>query len=245
MRNGKRIFIILLGVWLLISTFVVTIFISGNRLGRAVIGMGWGVIIFWVLICGGLMYRFREPIRNAVRKIPLPWQAKFLLFVTFLALLEEVVTTTMTNLAPLFGVGIGEAYITASTNFFDVVFFHSVINFIGPFIVWMVLLKRYDFSPFAAFLVWGITGVLAEVWLSGPQQFTSFGFWIFVYGLMMYLPVFSLPPAAERGARPPRWYHYVILLLLPSLFSPLLGWIPIVLYPTHPQPTHFPPISVK
>lgn len=239
----KRKFIIFLGVWLLLSTAVVTVFVSGNRLGRAVIGMGSGVIIFWVLICGGLMYRFRESIRSAVRKISLPWQVKFLLFVTLLALLEEVVTTLMTNLAPLFGVAIGEAYITASTNFFDVVFFHSVITFIGPFIIWMFLLKRYDFSPFAAFLVWGITGMFAEVWLNGPEQFASFAFWIFTYGLMMYLPVFSLPPAEERGARPPRWYHYIILLLLPSLFSPLLGWIPVVLYPTHPQPTHFPPVQ--
>lgn len=241
----KKKFIILLGVWLLLSTLVVTVFVSGDRIGRAMIAMGWGVVIFWVLICGGLMYRFREPIRNTVRRIPLPWQIKFLLFVTALALLEEVVTTSMTNLAPLFGVGIGEAYITASTNFFDVVFFHSVINFMGPFVVWMFLLKRYDFSPFAAFFVWGITGVLAEVWLSGPEQFASFGFWIFVYGLMIYLPVFSLPPAEERGARPPKWYHYILLLFLPPLFSPLLGWIPLVLYPAHPQPTHFSPISAE
>jgi hypothetical protein len=38
---------------------------------------------------------------------------------TALALMEEAITSSMTNLAPLFGVKIGEAYITASTNYFD------------------------------------------------------------------------------------------------------------------------------
>lgn len=54
------------------------------------------------------------------------WKKKFVVFATVLALIEEAITTTMTNLAPLFGVEIGEAYITASTNYVDVVLFHSV-----------------------------------------------------------------------------------------------------------------------
>ena len=45
-----------------------------------------------------------------------------------LAMLEEVVTTSMTNCAPLFGVKIGEAYITASSNYFDVILRHSVVG---------------------------------------------------------------------------------------------------------------------
>lgn len=243
MHNRKRIFIIFLGVWLLLSTLAVTIFLLGNPIGRAVIGMAWGVIIFWIIICGGFMYRFREPIRNTVLKIQFPWQIKFVLFVTILALLEEVVTTTMTNLAPFFGVKIGEAYITASTNFFDVVFFHSVIMFIGPFIFWVLALKRYDFSSFAAFLIFGISGVFAEVSFGGPQHFLEFGFWIFVYGLMIFLPIYSLPPAEERGARPAKFYHYILMIFLPVLFVPLFAWIPRVVDPHHPQPTHFLPLA--
>ena len=243
MHNGKRIFIILFGIWLLLSTFIVTLFLLGNPIARAVIGMGWGVIIFWIMICGGLMYRFRESIRNTVLKIQLPWQIKFVLFVTLLALLEEVVTTTMTNLAPFFGVKIGEAYITASTNFFDVVFFHSVIMFVGPFIFWALALKRYDYSPFATFLIFGISGVFAEVSFGGPQHFLEFGFWIFVYGLMIFLPAYSLPSAEERGARPTRFYHYILMIFLPVLFVPLFAWIPHIIDPHHPQPTHFLPLS--
>lgn len=59
------------------------------------------------------MYRFREPIREAVLKIRLGWQWKFILSATFLALIEEVVTTTMTNLAPLFGVKVGVVFLPA------------------------------------------------------------------------------------------------------------------------------------
>lgn len=174
--SGKHIFVIFLGAWLLFSTFVITLLFLENSLGRAAIGMTWEVIIFWIVICGGLMYRFREPIRNAVLKIQLPWQLKFVLFVTLLALLEEAITTAMTNLAPIFSVKIGEAYITASTNFFDVVFFHSVIVFLGPFIFWALALKRYDFSPFATFLIFGVSGVFAEVSFGGSQHFLEFGF---------------------------------------------------------------------
>ena len=243
MYSSKRIFIIFLGVWLLLSTLVVTFFALGNQMFRAVMGMAWGVIIFWIIICGGLMYRFREPIRNLVLKIFLHWQIKFVLFVTLLALLEEAITTTMTNLAPLFGVKIGEAYITASTNFLDVVFFHSVIVFIGPFIFWALALKRYDFSPFATFLLFGISGVFAEVSFGGLQHFTEFGFWIFVYGLMIFLPAYTIPPAIERGVRQPKFYHYILMVFLPALFIPLFAWIPKVIDQNHPQPTHFLPLQ--
>jgi hypothetical protein len=198
-----------------------------------------GIYFFWIVICGGFMYSFREPIRNAVLKIRLPWQVKFVLFMTLLALLEEAIATTMTNLAPFFGVKIGEAYITASTNFFDVVFYHSIINFIGPFIFWALALKRYDFSTSAAFLIFGISGVFAEVSFGGLRHFWEFGLWIFVYGLMIFLPAYSLPPAEERGARRPKFYHYFLMIFLPMLFVPLFAWIPHVIGPHHPQPTHF------
>jgi hypothetical protein len=52
------------------------------------------------------------------------------LFCTLLALAEEAVTTTMTNLAPLFGVKMGEVAITASANYIEVVTQHSVIVFV-------------------------------------------------------------------------------------------------------------------
>ncbi len=191
------------------------------------------------------MYRLREPVRGAILKIRLPWQLKFVLFAILLALIEESITTAMTNLAPVFGAKIGEAYITASTNFFDVIFFHSAINFVGPFIFWAFILKRYDFSPFAAFLIFGTSGVLAEASFGGPEHLLEFGLWIFVYGLMIFLPTYSLPRAEERGAKQPKWYHYVAMVFLPALFVPLFSWIPGLVDSNHPQPTHFQPLNIE
>ncbi len=84
------------------------------------------------------MYCFREPIRGAVSRFRLDWRLKFIVFATLLALTEEAITTTMTNLAPLFGVKVGEAYITASTNYLDVVALHSVVMFV-PFLFILIV----------------------------------------------------------------------------------------------------------
>jgi hypothetical protein len=43
-----------------------------------------------------------------------------------------------------------------------------------------VILSCYDFSPFAVFLLFGLTGTLAETTF-GPQHLLEFGPWIFVY----------------------------------------------------------------
>jgi len=252
MNRLKKIFIILLGLWLVLLTSVVTVVAVNqpNPVPRAVLGMSWGLIILWVIIGGSLMYRLRDPIRRIVLRIPLPWQIKFVLFVTGLALLEEVITTLMTNLAPAFGVAVGEAYIVASTNFLDVVFFHSIINFVGPFVFWALVLRRYDFRPFATFLIFGLSGLLAEVMFSGPQHFAEFGLWIFIYGLMIYLPTYCLPDATTRGkngraARRPGWYLYILMIFLPVIFVPLFAWIPYVVNPAHPQPSHFAPMQMN
>ena len=172
---------------------------------RAVLGMGWGLIFLWIGVGGTLMYRFREPLREAVLKIRLGWQWKFILFATFLALVEEVVTTAMTNLAPLFGVKVGEAYITASTNYLDVVALHSVVMFVPLFVGWALILSRYAFSPFSVFLLFGLTGTVMETNF-GLKNPLEFGLWIFVYGLMVFLPAYCVP--SERNTRPLRWWHY-------------------------------------
>ena len=209
-EKTKTIFIICLGGWLLLSTTLVTIFVFGNPIQRAVIGMGWGLIILWIFTIGPLMVRYRESIKGLVQGIKIRWQIKFIVFATLLALLEEAITVSMTNAAPLFGVKIGEAYITASTNYLDVVFFHSVIAFIPLFIGWAWVLTRYQFSPFEVFLLFGITGTLAEAGYGGIQHLREFGLWIFVYGLMIYLPAYTIPE--ERGAKPIRFWDYLIAI---------------------------------
>ena len=78
-----------------------------------------------------------------------------------MALIEEVITTSMTNLAPLFGTTPVEAHITASTNYFTVVCFHSVVIIAPMFVAWAWMLSRWNFSPLKVLLLFGITGSLA------------------------------------------------------------------------------------
>lgn len=186
---------------------------------KAIIKMALGLILFWVVIGGALMCRYREPVGRYVRSIPLNWRIKFVLFATALALLEEAVTVTMTNMAPVFGSEIGKAFITASANYLHTVLFHSVIVFIPMFIAWAFLLGRYDFNPRQVFLLFGLVGSLAEMSIQ-PSNALG-GFWFFVYGLMVFLPAYSIPAAELRGAKTPKFRHYVLAVALP-LVSPVI-----------------------
>jgi hypothetical protein len=96
-RSGKAIFVGALASWLVLSTSTVTVLTWPNPRVRATLGMGWGLILLWIGVCGILMYRFREPIRAAVLRLRLGWRTKFILMATVLALIEEAITTTMTN----------------------------------------------------------------------------------------------------------------------------------------------------
>jgi hypothetical protein len=240
-KNAPRLVVAALATWLVLTTSAVTLLTWSHPKQRAVLGMGWGLILLWIALGGTLMWRSRNAVRSAVDLVRLDWRIKFILLATTLALVEEAVTTSMTNLAPLFGVKIGEAYITASANYLDVVTLHSVIMFIPMFIGWALILWRYDFSPFAIFILFGLTGTLVETKF-GLKNPLEFGLWIFVYGLMVYLPAYCVP--RERGARTPRWWHYPLAILAPLVFVPLvpLRFLLGFFFPNHPD-IHFPPIG--
>ncbi len=227
-----------LGVYSILVLSLISILTLASDAGpdqKAIIKMALGLNLIWVILGGFLMVRFREPVRDFVLGIPLPWWLKFPLFCIILALLEEAVTVSMTNLAPLFGSRIGHAFITASANYLHTVLFHSVIVFIPMFLIWTVLLRFFDFPPTHVFLLFGLTGSLAEMSMS-PTNVLA-GFWFFVYGLMIYLPAFSLP--RDRSAREPKWWAYPLavagpllspILLLPA--APLLRYLWRVMDPT-------------
>src|SRR5579862_2709705 len=184
----QRAFVLgLLAIVFLISTFIlVATWHQPHR--RAVIAMAWGLILLWIIGCGFVMWRWRDLGCGLAARTPLPWPVKFIVGCILLAMLEEAVTTSMTNCAPLFGVKPGEAYITASSNYFDVILRHSVVVFVPMFVGWAILLKYWRFSPFEVFLLWGITGTLLEFSYSGYHGVPNFPFWILVYGPMVWLP---------------------------------------------------------
>jgi len=229
---------VIFAVWALIVLTLATVANWHERRHRALILMADGLALFWIVIGSLLMRRYRDPASDLLRRLPLAWPAKFVLFATVMALLEEAVTTTMTNLAPLLGVSEGQAYITASANYLDVILGHSVIVFVPQFAAWAWLLSRYDFQPAEVFLLYGLTGTLAETGTFGAQNLGMTGFWVWVYGLMVWLPAYALPrrPAASQ----PRAWHYLLALILPIVCA-----IPVALIVMrlHPIPVHFPPIE--
>ena len=212
---------------------------------HAVLGMGIGLYLFWIILFGSATALFRDQIRRAMDILKIEWHFKFVVFCIALAMLEEVVTTTMTNLAPIFGARIGQAYITASANYWDVVLGHSVIVFVPMFIAWAVMLSWVDFTANQALLCFGLTGTIGESLFGGPQHMLEIGMWMFVYGLMIYLPAYCLP--RREKARTPRWYHFIIAALLPFVFAvPFLAIAAPAIHHWRPSSaTDFPPLSSK
>ena len=228
-----------IGAWLILSTaFIAAVALFGAPPNtRAVMLMGAGLVLVWVVLGGSLQRLLRDPVRAFLQGVRIDPRIKFIALATALALAEEALTTTLTNLAPLFGVPYGSAFITASGNYFDVVCLHSVVVFVPMFAAWALLLQRYDFSPNAVFLLFGLTGLSAEISFSGMQAALEFGLWIFVYGLMVYLPALAFP--AGRGARKPPWWMYPAAVFIPVLFA-----IPVAVAvgSLHPVRIHFPEI---
>jgi len=214
-----RWIVIAIGVYsaLLVSFLNLVILNSDKAKDRAIFLMADGMILLWIIVGGSLTPMLRRRLVPRIAAIPIDWRVRFVLFCTAMALIEEVITTTMTNLAPLFGTTPEEAHITASTNYFKVVCFHSVVVFVPMFIAWALMLSRWNFTPLRVLLLFGITGSIAEASMN-PTSLIG-GFWVFVYGLMVYLPACTVPQ--ERGARAPRWWCYPL-----AVFLPFLGVIP-------------------
>ena len=196
----------------------------------AIMLMAAALGLIWNVLGGAVMWPARKLARDLVSKSRLNRGAIFVVFATLLAMLEEGVTTTLTNLAPVFGNA--QAFITASHNYLEVVVWHSVIVITPMFFVWSWFLARFRFSPACVFLLFGVNGVLAELLTGGPAILMA-PFWVFVYGLMIFLPAYSFPTSA--GTPAPRWYHYPIAIGACLLASAAVALIVNLIAPDMPH----------
>ena len=158
-----RWLLIAIGIYsaLLVSFLNLVNLNSDKAKDRAIFLMADGMILLWIIVGGSLTPMLRKRVVPRIITIPIDWRVRFVLFCTAMALIEEVITTTMTNLAPVFGTTPEEAHITASTNYFHVVLCHSVVLFFFMFIVWAWMLSRWDFSPLKVLLA------LRDHWFTG------------------------------------------------------------------------------
>src|SRR5690242_19935032 len=118
-RSPARWLSVLFGIWAgLVGTFLLLAqFTAPDQELRAVTGMAGALFVLWILGCGALMMLVRGPVRIIVGRVRTGWQLVFVLFATALALIEEAITTAMTNAAPLWGLPVGKVAITASPDY--------------------------------------------------------------------------------------------------------------------------------
>jgi hypothetical protein len=232
----KKIFIALcIGYSLLLHTLLIINF-SNSPNQRAIIMMGLALFVIWVIFCGFIQLMIlRIKWGKAVRGRP----HALLTFVSIsvlLACIEEAIAVSITNAAPLFGVPIGSAYITASTNYIDVITRHSVIVFLPMLIMLGVIVRRYALTQFQTFILWGTIGICVEFSFAGPQVLLNAPTCLCIYGLMVYLPAHFMQ--LERRKRVTA-LHYAVFIVLILLSSFATTWVPRVL--NEPR-IHFSPI---
>lgn len=212
--SAKRALVGFLLAWAIIFNLLLLAAVWRDRVARAIVWMTLLLLAVWGVGFGLVSWRQGDRIAawlSAQRCVD--WRVQFVALCTALALLEEGVTTTLTNLAPLLGDPSRKAAITASRNYLEVVALHSVVVFVPMFVAWAWLLARWDFAPFSVFLLFGLTGLLCESVAFGPQNLLSAGFWVIVYGLIVYIPALAVP--VRMRAHTPVVKHYALALLLP------------------------------
>jgi len=175
-----------LGVWLVLSTSVLTFFVRDDLLKLTAVKMLWCLIIFWIFLGGSLIYLFRNLFWRYYLKITWPFWIKFTVFATIFFLIEEFIAVSINNY--FYPITKGAVMLTASTNYWEVVSQHSVVVFVPIFIIFSLFIKFFKLSPQKSFLCFGIIGTLAEVSIGGLTSLLQFAMWILVYGLIVYLP---------------------------------------------------------
>ena len=212
---------------LVLVALVAAVILLGERNPdkRAIICMALGLVILWCILGGVLMRLGRDRFVSLMARVRIPWQIKFVVLCIVMALLEEAVTVSMTNLGPWFGAVSDAAHITASKSYLETVCLDSVIIFVPQFMCWAFLLWLWDFKPVEVMLLYGLTGWIMEGLHSGPGNWGAVGMWVYVYGLMVYLPACTVPP--DRKAWPVRWWTWP-LATLSGLTLAILFAIPVV-----------------
>lgn len=59
----KTLSLVLLGLYLAVTTTLVYFLTRADRILHAVVSMGAGLILVWVCLCGSLMYVFKDRVK--------------------------------------------------------------------------------------------------------------------------------------------------------------------------------------
>ena len=215
----RRLFWIGLYGWALVYHGLLWVHVTshGTQVDRAIVTMALGLIIVWGVFFARVQVIF-------MRLLKPKYLARFWYFLSVilgmisLALVAEMVSTTMTQTAYLWKLSPNDAYITASPNYIEVVTRHSVIVFIPQFIGIAFLHYHYAFKPIAWFIIYGLMGYVNERLAFGAvASWVSIPFWMIVYGWIAYLPTYLIIPKRKR--RSVKWFHYGLAFAFPLALS--------------------------
>jgi hypothetical protein len=205
----KALFVFVLAFQVLM---VILVFDEGTWADRAFVILNSGLLVIWVGLIGGILYRINDrtgTFLSSNRHHILT----FALICPLLVLIEETVAVMMTNTAPLWGLTTSEASITASVNWFETVTRHSVIVFIPQFVLLAIFTKAYRSDPAHVFLMYGLCGFIGEGLAFGfVHNLWGLPFWIFVYGMIAYVPTYVLQTDPNRPVA--RLWHHVLALVV-------------------------------
>lgn len=199
-------------IYAIILTTLVWLLNSQNPKGFAGVSLAIGLFFLWGICSAFIMYETKDKIKNYFETTNYSTFVLVTLGGIFLALIEEAFATLMTNLAPLFGFSTSEVFITASADYIEVVTQHSVIVFVPWFIAWGIVLHKYTIHPNTSMVLFGITGLCAEVLGFGLQHITELGFWIIIYGLMIYLPAYITYSPKSKPTLNKCFYPFLIII---------------------------------
>ena len=203
------------------ALLVIHIFNQDSMQDKAMVSMSTALLVLWVGVCGFIILKTREKIRKRFTS-PNFFVLKFFIFAILMCMIEELITTSLTNTAYLWGLSPYEVYITGSPNYIEVLTKHSLIAFLPQFLCWGIIVSKYDISAQNVLIIYGITGYLNELIAFGiGPNVMSLPFWILVYGLILYLPAYALK--RKHGLKEPNIAHYILFIVVPIIVS--IPWI--------------------
>jgi len=72
---------------------------------------------------------------------------------------------------------------------------------------------------------------------AGFSHIFEIGFWIFVYGLMVYLPAYCCLPSQRQAKKPQAWFYVLAIVGVPVIGIVIGGLLAAII--KHIRPPHF------
>ena len=192
---------------------------------------------FFIIIVGLPVWIYREKIKKKLVGWEMNRLGKFLILGYGVVLFEEIFAALFNHLSEGFNFML---YLERVGQFW----MFNIFAFTGFYFAWYFLLNRYKYSYTEVFFIAGSFGLFSEgvifAIFSNPIGFIFMTpLVIFVYGLMIPLPMLSIGLKGKKELR--SWMKYVLSLLVIFLFSVIPIAILVMLRANFPG--FFPPVE--